>query len=128
VVGKNSVDKLSAGIYHYSIERHALELVGDADVRAALASACLGQAFIRQAPVSLVITAKFSRTTARYGARGERYVYIEAGHASQNAYLAVYGLGLATVEVGAFSDAQASQVLGLEKDFIPLIIMPIGYP
>jgi len=128
VVGQNCVDKLNAGIYHYLIDRHALELMKDGDVREGLASACLGQGFIQQAPATLVITAKFMRTTARYGARGEHYVYVEAGHASQNAYLAVYSLGLATVEVGAFSDSQVSQALSLEGDFIPLIIMPVGYP
>lgn len=128
VTGKNGVDKLSAGVYHYSIEGHALESVKDVDLRAELASACLGQDFIRQAPVSIVIAAEFSRTTLRYGARGERYVYLEAGHASQNANLAVYGLALATVEVGAFSDARVSEVLGLEKELVPLIIMPVGYP
>lgn len=128
VVGKNSVDELTQGVYHYLIDQHALELVKDGDVRKDLASASLGQGFIHQAPVSLVIAAKFMRTTARYGARGEHYVYLEAGHASQNANLAVYSLGLATVEVGAFSDNQVSRVLGLEKDIVALIIMPIGHP
>jgi SagB-type dehydrogenase family enzyme len=128
VVGKSSVDKLSQGVYHYLIDRHALELVKDRDVRQELASASLGQGFIRQAPVSVVIAAKFIRTTQRYGARGERYVYMEAGHASQNTYLSVYALGLVTVEVGAFSDKQVSEVLGLEKDIVALIIMPVGYP
>jgi SagB-type dehydrogenase family enzyme len=128
VVGEKCVDKLNAGLYHYLVDRHALELVKDGDVRAQLARASLTQDFIGCAPVSLVITAKFMRTTARYGARGEHYVYIEAGHACQNTYLAAYSLGLATVEVGAFSDIQVTQALSLERDFIPLVIMPIGYP
>jgi len=128
VVGKNSVDKLTPGVYHYLIDRHALELVKNKDVRAELALACLGQDFIRQAPVSLVIAADFMRTCARYAGRGERYVHMEAGHASQNIYLAVYSFGLATVEVGAFVDTQVSQTLGLEGDLAPLIVMPVGYP
>lgn len=128
VVGETSIDKLTSGVYHYLIDRHALELVKDSDLRPELARVCLGQDFIRQAPASLVITAEFIRTTARYGARGQHYVYMEAGHASQNIYLAVNSLGLATVEVGAFSDAGVSQVLSLGRNFVPLIIMPIGYP
>ena len=127
VAGNGSIDKLKAGVYHYLIEGHALEAILDQDKRAELAEACLGQNFIKEAPVSLVIAAKFIRTTRRYGTRGERYVYMEAGHACQNAYLAVTNLGLNTVEVGAFVDAAVIKVLGLDKDCIPLGVMPIGY-
>lgn len=127
VAGEGSVDKLKAGIYHYLIEEHALELVIQTDKRKELANACLGQSFILEAPVSLVITAKFSRTTGRYGQRGERYVYMEAGHASQNTYLAATNLGLATVEVGAFGDERVKEALGLDDDCVPLSVLPIGY-
>lgn len=128
VVGPKSIDKLKAGVYHYLIEEHSLEVVIAADKRAELAHACLGQDFIIEAPVSLVITAKFQRTTGRYGMRGERYVYMEVGHACQNTYLAVTNLGLATVEVGAFIDDSVKRALNLDKDCIPLSVMPIGYP
>ncbi len=127
VVGKDAADGLKQGIYHYIIEEHALELVLDKDIRAELARTCLGQDFIRQAPISLVIAADFRRTTQRYGSRGENYVYMEAGHACQNTYLAVTRLGLNTVEVGAFSDDQVGKVLNLDKNYMPLIVMPIGY-
>jgi SagB-type dehydrogenase family enzyme len=128
VVGKNGVDKLKEGVYHYLIDEHALQEIRTGDRRAELSEACLGQGFIQEAPVSLVIAALFSRTTKRYGTRGERYVYMEVGHASQNTYLAVTSLGLGTVEAGAFKDDQVSKALGLEDDIIPLIVMPIGYP
>lgn len=109
------------------VEEHSLEFIVEGDKRQELASACLGQNFIKEAPVSLVIAANFSLTTAHYGARGQHYVYMEAGHASQNTYLAVTNLGLGTVEVGAFIDEQAKKVLSIDKDYTPLIIMPIGY-
>lgn len=128
VVGKNSVDRLKEGIYHYIIEEHSLELVSGGDIRRELTKACLGQDFIEEAPISLVIAAKFARTTNRYGTRGNRYVYMEVGHACQNTYLAVTNLGLSTVEVGAFIDEDVNEVLGLDKDCVALIVMPIGYP
>jgi SagB-type dehydrogenase family enzyme len=128
VVGRNSVDKLRDGVYYYSIEEHSLQLISEGDKRVELSGACLGQDFINEAPVSLVIAAKFNRTTGHYGTRGERYVYMEAGHASQNTYLAVTNLGLATVEVGAFIDDSVKRVLNLDKDCTPLIVMPVGYP
>jgi len=128
VVRENAIEKIKPGIYYYSIEEHSLELVTEGDKRAELKEACLGQDFIQDAPVSLVIAANFKRTTQRYGKRGERYVYMEAGHACQNTYLAVTNLGLATVEVGAFSDDRVGRVLNLDKDCIPISVMPIGYP
>lgn len=127
VVGENSVNNLSAGVYHYIIEGHQLELITQTDKRAELSKACSGQSFITYAPVSLVITADFSRTTSRYGIRGQRYVHIEVGHACQNTYLACAALKLCTVEVGAFSDDQVNKVLSLSKDFQPLSVMPIGH-
>jgi SagB-type dehydrogenase family enzyme len=128
VVGQGCLDKLQAGVYRYIIEAHSLELVLEGDKRNQLSRACLGQDFIEQAPVSLIIVADSNRTTNRYGARGERYVNIEAGHASQNTYLAVANLGLNTVEVGAFSDNDIKGLLRLNKNCMPLIVMPIGYP
>jgi SagB-type dehydrogenase family enzyme len=128
VVGRNSVDRLKEGMYHYLIEEHSLEFVRENDLRGELTTACLGQGFIEKAPVSLIITAYFERTTQRYKKRGENYVYMESGHASQNAYLAITNLGLSTVEVGAFIDNDVKRVLRLDKDCTPLLVMPIGYP
>jgi SagB-type dehydrogenase family enzyme len=128
LIGKDGVVRLKEGLYHYLIEEHALELTAEGDKRQQLAAACLGQAFLSSAPVSLIICAQFERTTRRYGDRGERYVYMEAGSACQNTYLAVAQLGLGTVAVGAFMDERVSAVLGLEEDLVPLIVMPIGYP
>lgn len=126
VVGKDGVGGLKAGIYHYLIEEHALTLLTEGDKREELVRACLGQGYIADAPVSLVITAITSRTVQRYAERAERYVYMEAGHACQNTYLAATDLGLGTVEVGAFFDRRVAQVLGLDENEIPLIVMPIG--
>jgi SagB-type dehydrogenase family enzyme len=128
VVGKNSVDKLKEGVYHYLSQEHSLELIADGDRRQGLADVCLRQNFIKQAPVSLIIAGKFRRTTERYGVRGQRYVYMEAGHACQNTYLAVTNLELGTTEVGAFADDSVKQLLNLDQDLDPISILPIGYP
>ena len=91
-----------------------------------LATAALDQGFIYQAPVDIIICALYERTLMRYGARGERYVHIEVGHAGQNIYLQATALGLATVAIGAFNDERVRQVLQLDKQYKPLYIMPVG--
>jgi SagB-type dehydrogenase family enzyme len=120
------VSSLTPGVYRYAPEEHALATSGGGDRRAALSSAALGQSWIADAAAVLVLTAVYRRTMGKYGARGERYVHIEIGHAAQNVYLQALALGLGTTEVGAFDDHAVKSVLGLATDQDPLAIMPIG--
>ncbi len=128
VCGGKGVEGIDGGIYHYNIDSHSLTLHYAGDVRLELARAALDQEFIYQAPVDIVICALYERTAMRYGARGERYVHIEVGHAGQNIYLQATALGLATVAIGAFYDEQVREVLRLDKQYKPLYIMPVGKP
>jgi SagB-type dehydrogenase family enzyme len=127
-IGKNSVEGIKEGLYFYADKDHALVLIKDGDLRKELMQASLGQDFIQQAPIVIIIAAQYSRTTGRYGKRGERYVDMEAGHSCQNIYLVATELGLATVEVGAFNDQEIKRVLNLPDNSEPLAIMPVGYP
>ncbi len=115
------------GVYHYIPEEHALEKVLSGDVRRELYTAALRQESVLQAPVVLIITAVFERTTSKYGKRGIRYVYMEAGHVAQNVYLECTSLGLGTVAVGAFQDEEVKRILNLPRNYQPLYLMPIGY-
>lgn len=120
------VEKLEPGVYQYLPEDHQLKKVLDGEVSADLTQAALGQGFIKKAPVNLVISGVFSRTTQKYGQRGIQYVYLEAGHAAQNVYLQVQSLNLGTVTVGAFDDGEVRRILNLSEDETPLYIMPLG--
>lgn len=126
VCGGNGIEEIGDGIYHYNIDNHSLTRHHQGDVRLELARAALDQEFIYQAPLDIVICAEYERTLQRYGARGERYVHIEVGHAGQNIYLQATALGLATVAVGAFHDEEVRKVLRLDKRYKPLYIMPVG--
>jgi SagB-type dehydrogenase family enzyme len=117
----------SEGLFHYLPAKHSLEKLTDQDLRAALASAAWGQEFIEEAPLTLVFAAQFARTTGRYGQRGIRYVYMEAGHAAQNVHLQAESLGLGSVAVGAFDDDSVSRVLSLPEDLEPIYMVVVGY-
>lgn len=120
-----AVEDLEPGIYRYLPEDHALVPHREGDRREAVARASLGQHWMADAPVSLVIAADYTRTTDRYGDRGERYVHMEVGHAGQNVYLQAEALGLATVTVGAFRDEELAELLEIAED--PLAVMPVGH-
>lgn len=125
-VAVGSVEGLEPGTYRYLPEEHALALRRSDDQRDALARAALGQMWIADAPVVVVLTAVYERTTSRYGPRGERYVHMEVGHAAQNLYLQAEALGLGTVTVGAFDDASVQEVLDTHE--APMAILPVGIP
>ena len=128
VCGANCIEQIGEGIYHYHTDSHSLTLHHQGDTRLELARAALGQEYIYEAPVDIVICAVYERTLSRYGTRGERYVHIEVGHAGQNIYLQATALGLGTAAIGAFSDEPVREVLRLDKQFKPLSIMPVGKP
>jgi SagB-type dehydrogenase family enzyme len=117
---------LAPGVYRYRPKKHDLVLVASGDRRKRLASAALGQGWVRRAPAVLVITGVYRRTMNKYGQRGRRYVHIEVGHAAQNVYLAATARDLGTVMVGAFDDNAVRDVLTLPADHEPLGLMPIG--
>ncbi len=124
VVG--NVDDLPAGVYKYLPQAHEIFQVDDADKRLELRLAGLGQGCIDAAAAVIVIAGVYDRTAAKYGRRAERYVHLEAGHASQNIYLQAVSLRLGTVAVGAFDDERVKKTLSMDKDEYPLYIMPVG--
>jgi SagB-type dehydrogenase family enzyme len=135
VIGKQCIDngkakqdfqELQAGIYHYEPNSHSLSLRTSGDLRPYLARAALDEEFIAKAPVDIVICALYHRTSYRYGKRGERYVHMEVGHVGENIHLQAMAIGLSTVEVGAFNDEAVIEVLGVDQQFKPIYIMPIG--
>ena len=115
------------GLFQYLPAKHSLERLTDQNLRTELTMAAWGQKFIVDAPLTLVFAAQFSRTTGRYGQRGIRYVYIEAGHAAQNVHLQAEALGLGSVAVGAFDDTSVSKVLSLPDYLEPLYMVIVGY-
>jgi SagB-type dehydrogenase family enzyme len=127
-VAVGRAEGVDPGIYHYAPLAHILEQRVDDDLRRALYRAALEQEWVRDAPLILVITAVYQRTTRKYRDRGGRYAHIEAGHAAQNLLLQATALGLAGVPVGAFDDDDIQKVLQAPPNETPLYLLPVGRP
>lgn len=110
----NNVKDLPQGIYHYAVLEHALELVKAGDFSGKIIDAGLEQEMLGDSGVTFVLSAIFDRVRCKYGERGYRYAYIEAGHISQNLYLQTVSLGLGSVSVGAFLDEKVNQLIGVD--------------
>jgi SagB-type dehydrogenase family enzyme len=128
VVGEASVTGLASGAYRYLPSQHGLKQVKSGDLREAVARASLGQMWMADAPVYLVVTAEYARIERKYGARGRRYAMVEVGHVGQNIFLQAEALGLGASIVGAFDDARLAKALHLPRAHEPLIVMPVGHP
>jgi len=110
----NNVTGPEQGIYHFSVRDHSLELVKAGDFSRKITRAGLEQEMLGDSAVTFVLSAVFDRTRYKYGERGFRYVYMEAGHISQNIYLEAVSLGLGSVCAGAFIDEQVNELIGVD--------------
>ena len=115
------VKDLEDGIYLYDSENHKLKQLQIGDKRDELTSAGLDQMMLSRAPLSLVYSAIFKRTTKKYGERGrERYVMMDVGHSAENVYLQAGAIDLGTCAVGAFSDLQLKMLINMTQEEEPL--------
>jgi len=103
-------------------------VVRDQRVKEALARAALGQMFVAQAPLVIVVVSDTRRSAQRYGERGVRfYSIIDGAFVAMLILLAVVDEGLGACFVAAFHDQEIQQVLDLPPDIRPIGIIPIGH-
>lgn len=126
-VATQQVRGLPDGIYHYDARAHELEVRRPRLNYPELAEKLFGQdarETVLNANLVIAIAAIFERTMWKYGERGYRYVWLEAGHLGQNLCLAATALGLGPVNLGGFFDEELNRFLDLpsgEEDLIYLI-------
>lgn len=123
-----SVEGLADGIYHYDPVAHELELRRPGLAQAALADLALDQSMVATSSALLIITAIVERTMWKYGQRGYRYVFLDAGHLGQTIYLVATALGLGPVGIGGFYDRELGELLSLPPDEQPVYLVCIGQP
>jgi SagB-type dehydrogenase family enzyme len=110
------VEGLEPAIYRYLPHGHEIEVVREGDLTGELSEACLGQSMPSEAACTLVLAAVPGRTAAAYGDRAPMYIYMEAGHISQNIYLQCASLDLGVVAVGAFYESEVDAIIGLDGE------------
>lgn len=104
-------------------------VVKDTEKKSELARAALGQSFIEEAPVVVVVCANLERSSRVYGRRGEElYAIQDTAAAIQNMLLAAFALGYGTCWVGAFDEHEVSKILRIPSGVRPVAIIPIGKP
>ena len=103
-------------------------VVRDRRVKEDLARAALGQTFVAQAPLVIVVVSDIRRSARRYGERGVNFFsIIDGAFVAMLILLAVVDEGLGACFVGSFYDREVQEFLDLPPDVRPIGIIPIGY-
>lgn len=111
----NNMNDLKSGLYHYNIKENKFEemLIKNLEKEMLIIS---GQEWIKNAQAVIVLTAVGFRTMEKYGDRGLRHIFIEAGHVGQNIYLVSKALGLKTCALGGFIEDKMHKLLDIDPD------------
>lgn len=107
-------EAMPAGIYHYNVKAHALDVLEQKDFSATEIGEIITYPFAQRASCVMILTAVFSRNQMKYGERGYRYILLEAGHIGQNLYLAAGALGLGCCGLGGTRDEAVEHMLEID--------------
>ena len=104
-------------------------IVRKPEIKRRLVDVALGQMFIEEAPVVIVVCANEERSSQGYGERGKTlYCIQDTAAAIQNIHLTAYSLGLGTCWVGAFREEKTREILKIPRGIRPVAMIPVGYP
>lgn len=111
----NRTDTLSSGLYQYDAATHGLiQWDSPSDSTDQVMAACLDQRLIGNSAVTFIWVAARQRMAWRYGERGLRYLFLDAGHVCQNLHLAAESIAAGVCAIGAYDDDALNGVLGLD--------------
>jgi SagB-type dehydrogenase family enzyme len=121
---------LPPGVHHYVPVADGLELMRDGDLpRGFLTYLFMGQRWVADAALVIVISAVTGRSLAKYRDRGYRNLLLEAGHVTQNLDLTAAALGLGAVNLGGFYDDELAGLIRVDPEVeIPLYATALGVP
>ena len=110
---------LAPGLYHYNVEAHALDLLRAMppnDAHAFAMTAVAGQEYFADAPVLVVMAARFARSMWKYRNHPKIYraILLELGHISQNLYLTATEMHLGAFITAAINEIEIEQAFGLD--------------
>lgn len=115
---------LASGVYRYDAKAHALTGVLSGDLRAEAGTAD----FAKQAPLTLVYVADYTRAGKAVAWMRERYAYADTGFIGQNVYLFCASAGLGVVVHDSTDKPALAKRLGLSRDQQIILAHTVGYP
>jgi SagB-type dehydrogenase family enzyme len=120
LIAVRNVRGLRPGLYAYQPRRDQLNLLKEDRSTGVLAS--IRRAYVDPEDVvthsrtnaTFFLVGRPAKVTLKYGDRGIRYLFVEAGEITENVHLAATALGLGTVESVGFFDEELNAALDLD--------------
>lgn len=112
-----NVNDLDRGLYRYGPVKEVLSKMGDsADVSSLLDCFCVPDDAISISRANLIflLVGQPWRSMRKYGNRGMRFVFLEAGLIAQNIHLATVALGFGSVDCASIYDDEAHEAMNLD--------------
>ena len=106
------IDGLDAGVYHFGPDTFLLTELRQGDYRGELARAAGRDELIAAAPVTIILSTVFWRSSWKYRTRGYRYCFWDNGTVAANLLATVAASGLPAHLYNAFLDRRVDQLLG----------------
>lgn len=103
--------EIERGVYHYSIETHALEQMIMIDIDVVLAQLAPHEEFACAGGMIVLFSFVKKRSFEKYGALAYKLAFMESGHIGQNMYLLASALDLACCGMGMNDGLKLSKVL-----------------
>jgi SagB-type dehydrogenase family enzyme len=120
------VEEVSSGFYLMDMEKRTYGLVKPGFFSEGMARICLDQIWLAGAPLHLLFLVNLKRLDQTLGPRGYRYAMLDAGRLGERIYLGATAMGLGCCGIGAFYDAEASQLLSLNDSSHLLYLVAVG--
>lgn len=111
----DSIETMQAGIYHYNKSSHILETVQHRSFSKEDIMHITPYDWVANKSIILIFTAFFESVLQKYGNRGYRYIFLEAGHAAQNMLVAGLEHNVYGVPLGGVDDEYIEKCLGLNS-------------
>ncbi len=124
------VDGVEPGLYHYSVRRHALDLLTPGFFPELASRLCAGQQWVSDAAAVCFMTAVVERSAWKYRQpHAYRVLHLDAGHLGQTFHLVCTELGLAPFTTGASREKEVERFLGIDGvSEIPMYVAALGVP
>ena len=119
------------GFFEYNPIKHELLKIGDKDIReniASIANVEYNKEAIIKTPLTLILVADGNKRPTPIWETAVKFIYLEAGHATQNLLLQLAALGLGSITITSFNIQKFYDVTGLGFDKKPIYLLPIGIP
>ncbi len=125
-----NVTGLTSGVYHYVPQGHSLNLISLGNKMSDLFGLSVNgkKDWRAESPAIFILTGVFNRTNKIPSQDLSRFVYIEAGTASENLLLEVVSLGLGATYTAGFDENKTREFLGLAQYETPIGVIPVGWP